>query len=291
MSKKKARQLKEVSVPRRKGWGRWKTPGAIILVLSLMGLVLAQLRSIRPVFTVSSPTPTVSPTPKLAKEYIYAGDRLVAIEEPSSGGGPSPLSAPTSLTADGTSTPGSQVNLSWMASTGGTVNHYQVERSQNISSGYTVVAANVSTTNYTDTNVSADSAYLYRVRAVDADGNFSSYGNPDLATAITFADDPLNPNGMRTLISAQHLIELRRAVNAVRLLAGLPTASWTYPDPGAQPQQRRNIYLEDVTDLRGKLDEALNLLGRLQPYDPDPPLTRNGPVMAAHFTQIRERVK
>jgi hypothetical protein len=90
-----------------------------------------------------------------------------------------------------------------------------------------------------------------------------------------------------------HLTELRRAVNAVRALAGgLAPASWTYPDPVSTPlEQRRPIYLEDVQELRDRLDDALGPLNRLSAYPTDPPLARGAVVYAAHFEQIRARVK
>lgn len=91
---------------------------------------------------------------------------------------------------------------------------------------------------------------------------------------------------------ARHLTEMRTAVNAVRILSGIGQASWTYPDPVSIPvEQRRKIYLEDVTELRARLDEALNILNMYQPYPANPLLARHEPVRAAHFTQIRDRVK
>ena len=94
------------------------------------------------------------------------------------------------------------------------------------------------------------------------------------------------------MIQAVHLVQLRQAVNAVRALAGLSAASWTYPDPvSSPPEQRRRIYLEDVTELRSRLDDALSILGLSQPYPTDPPLARGSVVSAEHFKQIRDRVK
>lgn len=300
MSKKQANKQQQPKSSQRKRRSRRQAIMVIGLTLSLglTSLFLAQWRSLRPSFSTLSPAPQTSPTPRLSKEYIYAGGKLIATEEPTVGGGSSSLSPPSSLIANGTSTPSIQINLSWAASTGGTVDHYQVERCQDFAQDcYFVVAANVPATaptvNFSDTtNVSAGKAYLYRVRAVDSAGNFSNYSQIDLATTITFTDDPLNPNGTKTIIRAQHLIELRQAVNAVRTLARLSTASWTYADPvSSPPSQRRPIYWEDVAELRSKLDEALTILGRLQPYDSDPPLSRGSPVSAAHFMQIRERVR
>jgi hypothetical protein len=265
----------------------------MILSLSLAGTLFAGRYSMHPASGYPATAPQTSQPSSLSKEYIYAGSKLIATEEPNSGGGSSPLSAPSGLNATGSSIPGAQIYLSWSPSTGGTVDHYQVERCQNNAPDcFTVAAANVTATNYNDTGVVAGRAYLYRIRAVDSAGHFTNYSGVDLATAITFADDPLNPSGTRTIIMAQHLIELRQAVNAVRGLAGLLPASWTYPDPVSNPpEQRRKIYPEDVTDMRTRLDEALTLLGRLQPYDLAPPVARGSPISAVHFMQIRERVK
>lgn len=300
MSKKVCQQHKPKQ-PGRNSRSRRKAVVVMILVLSVSvaSVILAQWRNVRRASNLS-PIPQISPTPQLTKEYIYAGGKLIATEEPGNSGS-SPLPAPSGLSATGFSLPNRYVNLSWTASAGTDVDHYQVERCSNITvtpTCYMVVATNVpasgSTVNFTDTITGSTEviiSYLYRVRGANASNTlFSAYSQPDLATAITFMDDSL-VSGV-TEIKAQHLVELRHAVNAVRALAGLTTASWTYPDPvSGQPQQRRSIYLEDVTDLRTKLDDALTLLGRSQPYDADPPLGRGSPIRAAHFTQIRNRVR
>jgi hypothetical protein len=272
---------------------------ALVLCLSLAGGIFAQWRATRVINRMSAaptPTPVVPGPDSPSKEYIYAGGRLLATEEPT--GGTSALSAPGSFAATGTSD--HSVHLQWAASTGGTVAQYKVERCQNISAGpgcYAPVAdvpPGTPTISYEDaaTSLSANAAYLYRVRAVDSSGNFSNYSNVELATTIIFEDDPLNPNQTRTPIRARHLVQLRQAVSAVRALAGLGAASWTYPDPVSEPaSQRRPIYLEDVTDLRTKLDEALSVLERVQPYPTDPPLGRGLPIRKEHFQELRERVK
>lgn len=197
--------------------------------------------------------------------------------------------APTNLLA--TATSGTSVLLTWTAPTG-SISSYQVERSQSVNGSYTSLSSSPTTTTLIDFTASPGTAYLYRVRAVYTAGGHSNYSNKDLATTIIFEDDPLNPNGTKTVIRAQHLIQLRQAVNAVRALAGLGQASWTYPDPVSTPiEQRRPIFLEDVTELRSRLDDALTILNRALPYDPNPPLVRYGFINEAHFTQIRERVR
>jgi hypothetical protein len=110
-----------------------------------------------------------------------------------------------------------------------------------------------------------------------------------LATAVAFTDSPLQG----VTIKAAHLTELRKAVNAVRALAGKGAATWTYADPVSTPaSQRRAVYLEDVTDLRAMLDEATGQLGLpTGGYPTSPPLARGAVVNAQHFEQIRQRVR
>jgi hypothetical protein len=224
----------------------------------------------------------------LAKEYVYAGGRLVATEEPTPTPAPIPAGPPpTGLTA--TATSASSVLLEWVAPTGAV--GYVVERRSGPNAQTVEMPTGSTTPSFTDTTLPAgDFAYLYRVKAVYGSG-FSDYGNRDLATTVVFTDPQLQPKVTR--IKAVHLTELRRAVGAVRALAGgLAPASWTYPDPVSAPQgQRRKIYLEDVKDLRDRLDDALGPLNLLSPYPSSPLLARGAVVYAAHFEQIRARVR
>jgi hypothetical protein len=236
-----------------------------------------------------APPTTETPLP-LSKEYIYAGSRMIAVEEAAAAAS---LAAPTGVEASGGS--GAQVSVSWEATAG--ADHYQVERISRVSpESSTVASSNVAAggavINFTDT-VPPGTAYLYRVRAADAAGNLSPPSTLDLATAVAFTDDPLQGRTATTAgtaIRAEHLRQLRQAVNAVRALAGLSEASWTHPDPESDPAQRRNIYLADVLELRSNLDAALSILGLQRPYETDPTLS-GGLVKAPHFQELRERVK
>jgi hypothetical protein len=194
-----------------------------------------------------------------------------------------PVLAALSATSD----PGLQVTLNWTASAGN-LHHYRVERSQNGNS-FTEISGNTTTTpTFTDATAQAGKSYLYRVCAEDAAGNCSLYSNTDIATTINFADPDLTGQ----LIKAQHLNELRQAVNAVRVLANLPLAIWTYPDPVSLPiEQRRTIYLDDITDLRTNLATALDRLGLAKPYATSPPLGQLMVVRKEHFQELRDRTK
>jgi hypothetical protein len=218
------------------------------------------------------PVPTPTPTPlSLSKEHIYAGSKLVATEEPSSIS--TLVSAPSNLVA--TTASAAQINLSWTASTG-PVDHYEIDKS---GASQPIITT---TNSFTDTSLAPGAAYLYRVRVFDTAGHYSPYSNFDLATAVTFLDDPLSST---TAIKAQHLIELRQAINAVRATAALDEATWT----DASPQGGR-IKAQHVQEMRTALDQALTALNLpVQAYT-DPNLT-NVRIKKEHFQQLRDRMK
>jgi len=190
------------------------------------------------------------------------------------------IDAPTNLTV--TATSDTSVNLSWTAPTG-FVDHYQVERSQSISGPF-LILANTTATTLSDTTVSVDHAYLYRVRTIGTGGIFSAPGNMALGTATTFEFSSLQGQ----LIKAQHVYDLRTTVNAVRAAANLPAATWSPRDT------LTGLFVEanDVQVLRNKLDEALAVLSiAVTAYD-DPTLSTgaNGTlVKAIHFEQLQTR--
>lgn len=236
-----------------------------------------------------------------SKEYIYAGSRLLAVEEAAAGA--SALPAPAGLLATGSP---SHVTITWEPTPG--AHHYRLERAEAMGESgpdFKLLPGDIPSNTFTDsvaaTADKADKAFLYRARAADAAGNLSLPGDADLATTVVFTDDPLagrDAAGGGTVIMAAHLNELRRAAGAVRTLAGLPPAAYTHPAPGgraALPLGRggsasRMIFLADVLELRAALDEALSILGRRLPYETDPQL-KGGYVKAAHFRELRDRVK
>lgn len=198
------------------------------------------------------------------------------------------LTAPASLLATASSL--AQVNLNWGASTGTTVGHYVVERTNNIAAGYTVVSSSVNGTSYTDTGVSSGKAYLYRIRAVDTAGNYSYYSNLDLATTITFTNDPIaDPQVAVTRVQAQHLIELRTAINAVRALTGtLPPANWDVQHP---LQTGARVWSGHILELRSNLNQARAALGLPALSYTDPNLSSGYRIQRAHIQELRNGVK
>ncbi|HKO42309.1 MAG TPA: hypothetical protein VJU84_03405 [Pyrinomonadaceae bacterium] len=197
---------------------------------------------------LASPTPlTIPAANNPSKEYIYAEGKLIATEAPVT------LAAPTTVVATTLSsltTP--QVTISWSATAG--AHHYQVERTANISTSYTTIDTNVASTTFTDTTVSSVTAYLYRVRAVDTVGNVSPPSNVDVATAISFTDDTLVVH--TTPVKADHINQLRQAVDAVRALVNHSAANW---GPSVTPGVT-TIQATHIQDLRTNLDQARNAL-------------------------------
>ena len=222
-----------------------------------------------------SPPPLPSPS-NPSKEYIYGGGRLIATEEPF------PLVAPASLVASTVSS--LHVSISWSVSPN--AHHYQVERASNFGSTFTVLNSNVAGTSFNDNSVTAVNAYLYRVKAADAAGNLSGPSNVDLATAITFDDDPFPAPLAQTVAKAQHLVQLRQAVNAARAAANLSAATWT------QNPVQQNVSLikaNDVQELRTALDQALSVFGLATGGYTDSPLA--GVIKKIHIQELRDRVK
>jgi hypothetical protein len=222
-----------------------------------------------------------------SKEYIYAGGRLVATEEPVPSGCASPPSPGNTLVA--TAQTENSVVLNWAPSAG--ADHYEVQRKQNINSAWVTLSPNPSINSFTDfVGVVANTAYLYQVRAVDALGACpSAYGNVDLATTVLFTDDPLV--AQLTQIKAVHVTELRTAVNAVRATANFPAVSWT-DDP--LQSQITVVKAAHVEQLRTKLDEARLGLGFTTGGYTDSPLATGAAgtnVKKVHIDELRQRVK
>jgi subtilisin family serine protease len=100
---------------------------------------------------------------------------------------PSPPSAPTGLTANAVSS--AQVNLAWTGVTGAT--GYKVQRSPDGSTGWTQVGTTTQTT-YSDTGLTQNTTYYYRVVAYNSGGD-SSPSNVAFATTPGDTTVPTTP--------------------------------------------------------------------------------------------------
>ncbi|HYI07711.1 MAG TPA: glycoside hydrolase family 44 protein [Thermoanaerobaculia bacterium] len=185
--------------------------------------------------------------------------------------------APVMGSATATST--SQVTVNWSAVAGAT--GYEIYRSANNTPFAPLIT--VTTTSHNDSSLSANTTYLYQVRAV-AGGAVSDFSAVDAATTILFTDPALN----NTLpAKAVHVTQLRTAVNAMRAAAGLTATAFTDASlPGTK------IKAVHLTELRTALDAARADLGLPALTYTNPTLTAGStPVKAAHLMELRNGVK
>jgi hypothetical protein len=184
----------------------------------------------------------------------------------------------TNLVASAAGT--SQVNLSWTAAAGAA--QYVVTRSSGGGAPSTI-GIPVSNSFVDNQNLADGTTYVYRVAAMNSCGQ-SAFSNPDIATTILFADDPLVP--MQTVIKTVHLSELRSAVNAVRIAGGLEPFVFTDSDPAGM-----TIKAIHVQELRIALDEARSMIGLPQITYMNALTSGSTPVRAIDVTEIRDGVK
>ena len=186
-----------------------------------------------------------------------------------------PPSAPSGVNARATSS--TQVTVTWTLVVGAT--SYEIYRR---GPGTTFTLIGTSTiASFVDSSVAAGSSYLYRVRAVNAGGS-SADSAADIATTVIFTNDPLTAG---VIVKAIHLAELRAAVNAVRVLAGLSAATFT--DSASAGVVIKAIH---IAQLRTALDAALSNLGFPTGGYTDA-MTPGVVIKAVHFQEIRNRVK
>lgn len=278
MSKKKAPERRSRRVPAK--------AAVVLLAFSVIVVAAALTRRDAPRGGATH-EPTVEPAAArqqgglpLSKEYIYAGGQLVATEEPT----PLPLGPPpTGLSA--TAVSAGSVRLTWAAPAGQVVS-YRIERRQGGAFAQIAeVPGGASSPGFDDNGVTADSAYLYQVRAVFAGGGLSAFSNKDLATTIVFEDDPLVAG--QTPVRFRHVQQVRGAVDAVRAVAGQGAADWSSPP---QAEQHGSIHAAHIRQLRDNLNPALAALGIVQLSD-DATLAAGQPIKAAHLQEVRQKVK
>jgi Fibronectin type III domain len=231
-------------------------------------------------YTVTAPNTTVSGVPYSPTQPTYNGTvtfgNTTTIDVVYTQQG---VAAPTNVVA--TAASATSVSISWTASAGAT--SYEVVRV-----GVGMVATVVGTTGstaLTDSTASANTSYLFKVRAVAPSA--SPFSTPDLATTVVFTDPTINAK--LTLIKADHVTQLRTAVNAVRTLAGL--GGGTYTDP-ALTVGVTLVKGAHVVDLRNALATARQqLFLPVVTYTNSVLVAMKTPVSALDITQLRNAVK
>lgn len=178
--------------------------------------------------------------------------------------------APTNFVATAVST--SQADLSWNAVSDAV--SYDIYRSSGF--GPFALVASTSGTTLGQTSLSANTTYLYRIRAVNAEGFQSVDSTLDPATTVMF--DPISAG---TTIRAVHFTQTQTAVNAFRVAAGLSTVAFAPANVGAV------ILASDINAIRNAWLAARLSLGMTSIGLVDPTITAGVTVKDEHLKQIQ----
>jgi hypothetical protein len=100
----------------------------------------------------------------------------------------------------------------------------------------------------------------------------------------SFTDDPLIP-GVHVM-RLVHITELRTRIDALRVVRGLASMSWTPLAAGSTI-----IRGSHITELRGALATVYAAMGRPTPIFTDDPLAAGTSIKAVHLTELRAAVR
>lgn len=167
---------------------------------------------------------------------------------------------------------------------GGNANHAVTTEPASSNNGPYTLVASPTVSDFTDSGLTADTTYLYMVKAVDGASTVGPPSNIDLATSILYINDPIIAGS--TAIKAVHVTRLRTAVNAVRVAAGMAPATFT--DALAAGVL---IKLVHISELRSNLNAARAAIGVPALQYTDPSLPAGTLVKASHIQVLRSGVK
>ena len=179
---------------------------------------------------------------------------------------------PLDFTATGTSS--SSVELRWSPSQG--ASSYEVFYLN--PDGTATKFGSTPGLSFTHGGRAPNTASIYYVRALDAAGQPSVPSVRDLATTMQFTDEIVF-RGMK--VRGVHLQEVRIAVNALRMAAGLPALNWT---------SSLRIQAQQFEELRAAISEARALRGV-------PPVTFTDPslqgmlIKSVHMMELMTAVR
>jgi hypothetical protein len=150
-----------------------------------------------------------------------------------------------------------------------------------INSGAWTQVRNHSSAQWDESSPTPGVVYSYKMEQFDNGGLLMATSNIDVATMVSFTDDPIIP-GMR--VKAQHLAEVLAAVNALRAGAGLAPIALTDAGPG------QLIRAAHISTIRTAVNEARSALGAsVVPFPSD--VTTLAPIRIQHMQDLREAVR
>jgi len=114
---------------------------------------------------------------------------------------------------------------------------------------------------------------------------FSAYTTPDVATTMTFSDEPIQPQ--QTVIRKTHVDELRTAANA--LLAAVGLSSYSFAE--AITAGSTTVKAGHITELREVMQTALASLGIEVSYTHETLTPGASPITAVDLQEMRNVLK
>jgi len=131
----------------------------------------------------------------------------------------------------------------------------------------------------------AHAAGAVQIDLTPTSGNVYSKPNAFAYLTTVFTDNTIMVG--QTTAKAQHIIELRQAVDAMRAVAGLGGAPWNDPALAAG----NTVKAIHILDLRTYLDDAATRLGYSTSAYTDPGLTSGFVIKRIHIEELRQRIR
>jgi hypothetical protein len=159
---------------------------------------------------------------------------------------------PPQLTAHRNASNPFAIDLTWTAPANFTVDHYTINRGSTLSN-VTPTASTTNSTTFTFTDTSRPSAintWVYSVTAWSS-SSASTTSNVDYATTVQFTNAPVSNT---TPILAQHITELRAAIDSIFVAGGHSAAAWTDP---VLNQNQVTIKPAHINEMRTNLGTAV----------------------------------
>jgi hypothetical protein len=186
-----------------------------------------------------------------------------------------PFGAPAKLTATAA---GAAVTVTWTGSQG--VSQYEVWRS-GAGSAWSLIGTTPDMA-FVDSTASPSTAWIYKARAIPTGGvTPSAFSNVDLASTFSFTDATVTAG--TTPIRRNHLTELRNAVAAARVTAGLAAAVWGDANPSI-------VTASHFVEVRTALAQVRTALGMAAVAYTSAP-SAGALVRAAHVMETRTALR
>lgn len=159
---------------------------------------------------------------------------------------------------------------------------YEVRRAAGPSIDAFTVIGTTASTSFTDASAAPGTTYLYHVAATSSTGVVRATSASEIATTVIFTDDPIVFRSTR--IKAVHVLELRRAANALRALTGQAPYAFAAIVSGMP------VAASEFIQIRSVMGAALSAASR-RPVAWLEGLEQGKPVKALHIQQMRNVVK